>query len=194
MVVRQLERLADFTTGSSLVAWPRPWARAVGVWAVPSAGTNRKPWGRGWWIGSGDDALNSRPMTRVLPSKCDGRDTPQQQLASRHHGRLNCLLLAYRVRQNHGKAPANGVGRKHFRKRKAIFVAEGNYVRLVPGDDALHVGWYLCCDEPFPDKRSIYAQSTFSKKRARTCDPPADRLRSREALHWGLTMAGPGAP
>src|SRR5688572_29172798 len=64
MVVRQLERLAGFTTGSSLAAWPRPWARAVGVGAVPSAGTNRKPSGRGRWIGSGDDALNSRPTTR----------------------------------------------------------------------------------------------------------------------------------
>src|SRR5687767_9079885 len=66
MVVRQLERLAGFTTGSSLAAWPRPRARAVGVWAaVSSAGTNRKTSGRGRWSGSGDDALNSR---RTAPS------------------------------------------------------------------------------------------------------------------------------
>ena len=63
-MVRHLERLAGFTAGSSLAAWPPPGARALGVSAVPSAGTNRKPWGRGQSIGSGDDALNSLPTTR----------------------------------------------------------------------------------------------------------------------------------
>ena len=83
-MVRQLERLAGFTVGLPLPGWPPPGARALGVSAVPSAGTNRKPWGRGRWIGSGDDALNA-PTTRSFRQNAMVDTRSRQQLASRHH-------------------------------------------------------------------------------------------------------------